>query len=102
MTLICIGYAPCPLHAVQLLPLPTRDGERHLCPDCAQERRRAHYAASLAAWRLSIGWTPPDTDPDTTGLLPAVPGPCGSGGNCEGGNGCKPAPSRFAETTEPT
>jgi hypothetical protein len=46
---VCQALAPCPAHPTMLLPIVAREAERILCPICCQDRRRATYAAQLAA-----------------------------------------------------
>jgi hypothetical protein len=43
------GASPCPSHPEILLPRASRV----LCPICAQDRRRASYAAQLVQWQSS-------------------------------------------------
>jgi hypothetical protein len=57
---------PCPAHPEILLPRASRV----LCPICAQDRRRASYAAQLVQWQSSVPLT----------LHPAPAGPDGPHG----------------------
>jgi hypothetical protein len=38
-----------------MLPVPSNKSSTIFCPDCAQDARKAAYAAQLATWRTS-GW----------------------------------------------